>query len=93
LCAFVCVCVSWFKEIGGLHSVRRSQVPTSKNILTIEEWLEKFLEHILFEKLAWVHYLKIRFGTHKVSMDLDVGGVDLMVCDGMIKKLHLLLGD
>jgi len=27
LCAFVCP--SWFKETGGLHSVRRSRAPTS----------------------------------------------------------------
>ncbi len=25
----LCVCLSWFKETGGLHSVRRSRVPTS----------------------------------------------------------------
>jgi len=25
----LCVCPSWFKETRGLHSVRRSQVPTS----------------------------------------------------------------
>jgi hypothetical protein len=24
------VCLSWFKETGGLHSVQRSRVPTSK---------------------------------------------------------------
>ncbi len=27
LCAFVCP--SWFKETGGLHSVRRARAPTS----------------------------------------------------------------
>ncbi len=25
----LCVCLSWFKETEGLHSVRRSRVPTS----------------------------------------------------------------
>ncbi len=27
----LCVCLSWFKESGGLHSDRRSQVPTNKH--------------------------------------------------------------
>jgi len=27
----LCVSFSWFKETGGLHSVRRSWVPTSIN--------------------------------------------------------------
>jgi hypothetical protein len=31
----LCVCLSWFKETGGLHSVRRSQVPTSIYIYII----------------------------------------------------------
>jgi hypothetical protein len=25
----LCVCLSWFKETAGLHSVRRTRVPTS----------------------------------------------------------------
>jgi hypothetical protein len=25
----LCVCLPWFKETGGLHSVRRTRVPTS----------------------------------------------------------------
>jgi hypothetical protein len=25
----LCVCLSWFKETGGLHSVQRTWVPTS----------------------------------------------------------------
>jgi hypothetical protein len=28
----LCVCLSWFKETGGLHSGRRSGVPTSHDI-------------------------------------------------------------
>jgi hypothetical protein len=31
----LCVCLSWFKETEGFHSVRRSWVPTIYNILGV----------------------------------------------------------
>jgi hypothetical protein len=32
----LCVCLSWFKETRGLHSVRRSRVPTSFDYSSLE---------------------------------------------------------
>jgi hypothetical protein len=58
----LCVCFSWFKETGGLHSVRRSRVPTSIYIinLPITQWFEPYFFYEKEERIPfWLIYLFI----------------------------------
>jgi hypothetical protein len=56
----LCVCPTWFKETGGCHSVRRSQVPTSIVIIvgishlclcTLQLWYNQWNYSQMFETL------------------------------------------
>jgi len=40
----LCVSLSWFKETGGLHSVRRSRVPTGTTVLWLPARAKRGLE-------------------------------------------------
>jgi hypothetical protein len=81
----LCVCVSWFKETGGLHSVRRSRVPTSSSIISTKQFEnDEELDSIISGSLQYCSIMRTRRRKKKE----EVLGGDAYLC--LLDKLFAI---